>query len=84
MGESPILLWSWEETHIMKVVSSNPSTIYRMELFTLICSKKIMFVSKRPKINEKNHFSRTTDTLLHRVRIYLIKGHSPFTDQRTT
>ena len=26
------VLWLWEETHVLKVVSSNPSTVYWMDI----------------------------------------------------
>ena len=29
-----LVLWLWEETHVPKVVSSNPGTIYRMDIFS--------------------------------------------------
>ena len=34
-----LVKWLWEETHIMKVVGSNPSTMYRIDIFTYICCK---------------------------------------------
>ena len=47
--------WLWEETHVPKVVGSNPGTVYWMDMtfFTLICCKKCIDCLKRPKINEQ-------------------------------
>ena len=28
-----LVRWLWEETHILKVVGSNPSTVYWMDIF---------------------------------------------------
>ena len=28
-----VVYWLWEETHVPKVVGSNPSTIYWMDIF---------------------------------------------------
>ena len=44
----------WEEAHVLKVVGSNPSTLYWMDIFSLICCKNCIQVClKRPTINEK-------------------------------
>ena len=45
----------WEETHVLKVVGSNPGTVFWMDIFSHLFVVKIvmMFVWKRPKINEK-------------------------------
>ena len=29
-----LVKWLWEETHVSKAVSSNPGTIYRMDIFS--------------------------------------------------
>ena len=34
-----LVLWLWEETHVPKVVGLNPSTVYRVDIFTFICCK---------------------------------------------
>ena len=44
--------WSWEETHVMKVVGSNHSTLSGY-FFTYLCCKNCNFCWKVPKINEK-------------------------------
>ena len=31
-----LVKWLWDETHVLKVVSSNPSIVIWMEFFTLI------------------------------------------------
>ena len=28
-----VVEWLWEETHVLKVVGSNPSTVYWMDIF---------------------------------------------------
>ena len=44
----------WEETHIPKVVGSNPSTVYWIDIFfKYICCKNCNVCLKRQKINEK-------------------------------
>ena len=48
-----LVLWLLDETQNMKVVGLNPSAIYWMDIFHIICCKIAMFVSNRPKINEK-------------------------------
>ena len=46
--------WLWEETHVPKVMGSNPGTVYWMDIFSHIFVVKICNVClKRPKINEK-------------------------------
>ena len=43
-----------EETHVPKIVSSDPSTIYLKDIFTYICCKNCYDVClQRPKINNK-------------------------------
>ena len=45
-----LVQWLWEETHVPKVIGSNPSTLY----FHYICCKNCNDVClKRPKINDK-------------------------------
>ena len=37
--------WLWDETHVPKVVGSNPSTVYWMDIFpNLFVVKIVMFV----------------------------------------
>ena len=46
--------WLWEETHVPKVIGSNPGNVYWMEIFSHIFVVKICNVClKRPKINKK-------------------------------
>ena len=62
------MLRLWEETCGRKVVGSNPSTVYWMDIFrnNLMCVKIVMFfVRKRPEINKKEAGKRPT------LRIYL-------------
>ena len=30
-----LVKWLWEETHVPKIVSSNPSTVYWMDIFQI-------------------------------------------------
>ena len=40
-----LIQWLWEETHVLKVMGSNPSTIYWMGIFHIYSLLKIvMFV----------------------------------------
>ena len=40
-----LVYWLWEEAHVPKVVGSNPSTIYWMDIFShLFVVKIVMFV----------------------------------------
>ena len=50
-----LVWWLREETQVLKVVGSNPSAVYWMDMtfFTLICCKNCIVCLKRPKINEK-------------------------------
>ena len=34
----------WEETHALKVVGSNPSTVYWMDIFNIFIVKIVTFV----------------------------------------
>ena len=46
--------WLWEETYVPKVVGSNPSTVYWVDIFThLFVVKIVMLTRKRRKISEK-------------------------------
>ena len=36
-----MVYWLWEETHVMKVVGSNPSTIYWMDNFSHCSVEKL-------------------------------------------
>ena len=49
MWAGALVNWLRKETHIRKVVSSNPSTGSRGKHFTLICSKIVVFVLKDQK-----------------------------------
>ena len=40
-------------THVQEVVGSNPSAVYWMDIFTLICCKNCIVCFKTPKINKK-------------------------------
>ena len=46
----------WEKTCVQDVVGSNPSTGYWIDIFTLNCCKKLIFVRKRPKIHERGRY----------------------------
>ena len=49
-----LVLWLWEETHVPKVVGLNPSTVYRVDIFTFICCKSCNDVClKRQKKTKK-------------------------------
>ena len=48
-----LVLWLLEETQILKALSSNPSTVNWMELFTLICRKICNVCLKKTK-NKRN------------------------------
>ena len=49
-----LVYWLWEETHILKVVGSNPSPVYWMDIFHhfIISMQKIVMFEKT-RINEK-------------------------------
>ena len=47
-----LVWWLWEETHVLKVVCSNPSTVYWMDIFSNIFVAKIVRL-KGSKINVK-------------------------------
>ena len=50
-----LVQWLWEETHTLKVVGSNPGTVFWMGIFHINLLKKCFRVClKRPKINEKD------------------------------
>ena len=54
MPAGALVLWLWEETHIPKVVGSNPGTLYWMDILSHISVVKIvLFVWKRPKMSKK-------------------------------
>ena len=42
-----------EETHVPKVVSSNPGTVYWMDIFSHLFVAKLKRVFEKTKINEK-------------------------------
>ena len=33
-GAGALVLWLWEETHVPKVVGSNPGTVYWMDIYS--------------------------------------------------
>ena len=37
-----LVKWLWEETHVPKVVGSNPGTIYWVDIFSRLCVVKIV------------------------------------------
>ena len=41
-----LVQWLWEETHVPKVIGSNPGAVYWMDMTfsTLICCKIVLFV----------------------------------------
>ena len=41
--------WLWDETHVPKVVGSNPSTVYWMDIFHIFCCKNCNVCLKRRK-----------------------------------
>ena len=45
--------WLWEDTHVLKVVGSNPSTIYWMDIFSHLFVVEIVLLFEKMKINEK-------------------------------
>ena len=49
-----LVYWLWEETYVQEVMGSNPSTGYRMDIFTLNCCKKCNFCLKKTKNKQKN------------------------------
>ena len=49
-----LVQWLWEKTHVPKVVSSNPSTAYWMDIFSQLFDVKIvMCVRKEENKNKK-------------------------------
>ena len=50
-----LVKWLWEETHVPKVVGSNPSTGYWMAMtfFTLICCKNCIVCMKKTENKRK-------------------------------
>ena len=61
-----LVKWLWEETHVPNVVSSNPGTIYWMDIFHKVFVVK--FVFEKPKSNEKRpglaHFLKIMPNLI--------------------
>ena len=41
------MLWLWEETRVLKVVSSNPGTVDCMDIVKFICCKNCSVCLKR-------------------------------------
>ena len=52
IGGSPGL-WLWEETHVPKVVGSNPGTVYWMDIFSHIFVVKICNVRLKKTENKQ-------------------------------
>ena len=48
-----LVQWLWVTTHVRKVVGSNPSAIYWMDIFHIDLLKNYIVCLKRPKINKK-------------------------------
>ena len=48
-----LVYWLWEETHVVKVVGSNPSTAYYGTFFTYNCGKNCNVCLKRRKWTKK-------------------------------
>ena len=49
-----LVLWLWEETHVPKILGSNPSTVCWMDIFSHIFVVRIvMFLFEKMKINEE-------------------------------
>ena len=48
-----LVQWLWEKTHVPKVMSSNPITVYWMDIFPFICCRHCNVCLKKTKINEK-------------------------------
>ena len=47
LENSALVYWLWDETHVLKVVDSNPSTIYWMDIFiNLIVVNIVKFIWK--------------------------------------
>ena len=65
-----LVWWLWEETHVSKVVSSNPDTIYWMDIFYIHICCKICKVFEKTKINEKEagvaHFCKKNCCSTHK------------------
>ena len=47
-------LWLWEETHVLRVVGSNPSTEYWMDIFSHLIVTKIVWKDE----NKENWWKR--------------------------
>ena len=39
-----LVKWLWEETHVQKVMGSNPDTVYWMDIFSHLCVVKIVMM----------------------------------------
>ena len=48
-----LVYWLWEDTHVPKVVGSNPGTVYWMDIFHIYLLWNCVVCLKRPKINQK-------------------------------
>ena len=64
-----LVLWLWDEIHILKVVGFNPSIVYRMDIFTLSVVIIIMFVCIK---NENRRKEAGYGHLKNTSRIHLL------------
>ena len=48
-----LVKWLWEETRVPKVISSNPSTVYWVDIFSHLFIVRIIMFFEKMKINEK-------------------------------
>ena len=51
MSTGALVQWLWEETRVPKVVSSNPCTVYWLDIFQFVV--KIVMCVRKDKKNEK-------------------------------
>ena len=53
--EGALFQWLWEETHVPKLVGSNPGRVYWMDILShiLCCKNSNDFGLKKPEINKK-------------------------------
>ena len=72
-----MVLWLWEETHVLKVVGSNPSTVYWMAIFHTYLLKFFLF--EKTKIHKKwpemAHFFKKCFNLFchHAVLVFVLQ-----------
>ena len=48
-----LVYWLWVTPHVPEVVGLNPSAIYWMDIFSLMCYKNCIVCLKRPKIKKE-------------------------------